>query len=102
MQLLDWTANKSSAVGRLLLLSGLGGVLAAAIVLPVVAATGILVRNTSDKFTTLSMDTSALPQRSEVFDREGNLITSVYGVDLGKGMSFTGINRQPVAYNKIS
>jgi hypothetical protein len=50
---LDWTANKSSAVGRLLLLSGLGGVLAAAMVLPVVAATGILVRNTSDKFTTV-------------------------------------------------
>ena len=102
MQLLDWTANKSSAVGRLLLLSGLGGVLAAAIALPVVAATGILVRNTSDKFTTLSMDASGLPQRSEIFDREGNLITSVYGVDLGKGMSFTGIDRQPVAYNQIS
>ena len=31
-------------------MSGLGGVLAAAIALPVVAATGILVRNTSDKF----------------------------------------------------
>jgi membrane peptidoglycan carboxypeptidase len=77
-------------------------VLAAAIVLPVVAATGILVRNTSDKFTTLSMETSALPQRSEIFDRQGNLITSVYGVDLGKGMSFTGIDRQPVAYNQIS
>jgi membrane peptidoglycan carboxypeptidase len=102
VQLLDWTANKSSAVGRLLLLSGLGGVLAAAIALPVVAATGILVRNTSDKFTTLSMDTSALPQRSEIFDRTGNLITSVYGVDLGKGMAFTGIDRQPVAYNQIS
>ena len=102
MQLLDWTANKSSAVGRLLLLSGLGGVLAAAIALPVVAATGILVRNTSDKFTTLSMDPSALPQRSEIFDRLGNPITSVYGVDLGKGMSFTGIDRQPVTYNQIS
>ena len=52
-------------------------------VLPVVAATGILVRNTSDKFTTLSLDASSLPQRSEIFDRDGNLITSVYGVDLG-------------------
>jgi membrane peptidoglycan carboxypeptidase len=102
VQLLDWTANKSSAVGRLLLLAGLGGVLAAAIVLPVVAATGILVRNTSDKFTTLSMEASSLPQRSEIFDREGNLITTVYGVDIGTGMSFTGIDRQPVAYNQIS
>ena len=41
-------------------MSGLGGVLAAAMALPVVAATGILVRNTADKFTTLSIDASSL------------------------------------------
>jgi membrane peptidoglycan carboxypeptidase len=99
---LDWTGRKTSAVGRLLLISGLGGVLAAAMVLPVVAATGILVRNTSDKFTTLSLNASSLPQRSGIYDREGNLITSVYGVDLGSGMTYTGIDRQPVAYNQIS
>ncbi len=102
MQLLDWTANKTSAIGRLLLISALGGVLAAAMVLPVVAATGILVRNTSDKFTTLSLSASSLPQRSEIFDREGNLITYVYGVDLGPGMTYTGIDRQPVSYSQIS
>jgi membrane peptidoglycan carboxypeptidase len=83
-------------------MAGLGGVLAAALVLPVVAATGILVRNTSDKFTTLSVDNSSLPQRSVIYDREGNLITYVYGVDLGKGMTYTGINRAPVGYSKIS
>jgi membrane peptidoglycan carboxypeptidase len=77
-------------------------VLAAAMVLPVVAATGILVRNTSDKFTTLSLNTSSLPQRSEIYDRDGKLITSVYGVDLGRGMTYSGIDRQPVAYNQIS
>jgi membrane peptidoglycan carboxypeptidase len=102
-QLLQWTLKKSSAVGRLLFMSALGGVLAAAMVLPVVAATGILVRNTSDKFTTLTLSTSsALPQRSEIFDRQGHLITYVYAVDLGPGRKFTGINRQPVPYGQIS
>ena len=71
-------------------------------VLPVVAATGILVRNTSDKFTTLSLSASTLPQRSEIFDRQGNLITNMYGVDLGPGKTYTGIDRQPVSYGQIS
>ena len=103
MQLADWTLSKTSAVGRLILMSGLGGVLAAAMVLPVVATTGILVRNTSDKFTTLSLTSSSgLPQRSEILDRNGKLITYVYGVDLGPGMTYTGIDRQPVDYDQIS
>jgi membrane peptidoglycan carboxypeptidase len=102
VQLLDWTASKTSAVGRLLLVSGLGGVLAAAMVLPVVAATGIAVRNTSDKFSTLSLTPSGLPQRSEIYDRTGGLITTVYGVDLGSQMRYAGLNRQPVGYNQIS
>src|ERR1700744_3971186 len=83
-------------------MAGRGGVLVAAMALPVVAATGILVRNTSDKFTTLSVDASSLPQRSEIYDANGKLITYVYGVDLGKNMKYTGINRQPVSYNQIS
>ncbi len=102
MQLLDWTASKTSAIGRLIVMAALGGVLAAAIALPVVAASGILVRNTADKFTALTVDASSLPQRSAIFDRQGNLITYVYGVDLGKGRTYTGINRAPVAYGKIS
>jgi membrane peptidoglycan carboxypeptidase len=84
-------------------MSALGGVLAAAMVLPVVAATGILVRNTADKFTTLTLPTAAnLPQRSEIYDRLGHLITYVYGVDLGTGRKYTGIDRQPVPYSQIS
>jgi membrane peptidoglycan carboxypeptidase len=102
-QLLRWTAIKTSDIGRLLFMSALGGVLVAAMIVPVVAATGILVRNTSDKFTTLSLPTgSSLPQRSEIFDADGHLITSVYGVDLGPGMTYTGIDRQPVFYDQIS
>jgi membrane peptidoglycan carboxypeptidase len=103
VHLADWVYRKTSAISRLLLLSGLGGVLAAALVLPVVATTGILVRNTSDKFTTLSLTSaSGLPQRSEILDRNGRLITYVYGVDLGPGMTYVGIDRQPVSYDQIS
>jgi membrane peptidoglycan carboxypeptidase len=102
-QLLRWTAIKTSAIGRLLFMSALGGVLVAAMVVPVVAATGILVRNTSDKFTTLSLPSgSSLPQRSEIFDADGHLITDVYGVDLGPGMTYTGLDRQPVFFSQIS
>ena len=102
MQLLNWTAQKTNSIGRLIVMAVLGGVLAAAIALPVVAGTGILVRNTSDSFTTLSIDSSGLPQRSAIYDANGKLITYVYGVDLGQTMSYTGVDRQPVAYNQIS
>jgi membrane peptidoglycan carboxypeptidase len=95
-------ANKTNSVGRLILIAGLGGVLVAAMALPVVAASGILVRNSADKFTTLSVNASSLPQRSAVYDADGRLMTYVYGVDLGKGMKYTGIDRQPVSYNQIS
>ncbi len=102
MQLLNWITGKTSAVGRLILMAALGGVLAAAVVLPVVAATGVAVRNAADKFTTLSIDSSSLPQRSAIYNRDGQLITYVYGVDLGPGMTYTGIDRQPVNYDQIS
>src|SRR6185437_2768293 len=80
----------------------LGGVLVAAMALPVVASTGILVRNTSDKFTTLSVDASSLPQRSEIYDSSGKLMTSVYGVNLGQGKTASGVNRQPVDISQIA
>jgi membrane peptidoglycan carboxypeptidase len=102
VQLLNWTANKTNSVGRLVLMAVLGGVLVAAMALPVVAASGILVRNTADKFTTLSVNASSLPQRSAIYDADGHLMTYVYGVDLGKGMKYTGVNRQPVSYNQIA
>ena len=80
----------------------LGGVLVAAMALPVVAGTGILVRNTSDKFTTLSVDASSLPQRSEIYDSSGKLMTYVYGVNLGAGKTYSGIDRQPVDISQIA
>jgi membrane peptidoglycan carboxypeptidase len=102
VQLWNFIAGKTNSVGRLLLMAALGGVLVAAMALPVVAASGILVRNTADKFTTLSVDSSSLPQRSAIYDSAGRLLTYVYGVDLGKGKTYTGIDRQPVSYNQIS
>jgi membrane peptidoglycan carboxypeptidase len=98
----NWTAAKSNSVARLILMALLGGVLVAAMALPVVAASGILVRNSADKFTALSVDPSGLPQRSAIYDSSGHLITYVYGLDYGNTMKYTGINRQPVNYNQIS
>ena len=83
-------------------MAGLAGALCAAMVLPIVAATGIAVRNTADKVTATELNFSTLPQRSAIYDRDGNLITYVYGVDLGKGFKADGVNRQPVAYDQIS
>jgi membrane peptidoglycan carboxypeptidase len=91
-----------SAVGRLLLMAGLAGVLCAAMLLPVVAASGMLVRNTADKVTSTSLSATTLPQRSAIYDRDNHLITYVYGVDLGKGIKYDGVNRQPVSYDRIS
>ena len=83
-------------------MAALGGVLASAMVLPVVAATGVLVRNTADKVTATSLTTTTLPQRSVIYDRNGHLITYVYGVDAGSAANYQGINRQPVGYDQIS
>ena len=101
MQLLNWTANKTNSVGRLILMAVLGGVLVAAMAIPVVAATGILVRNTSDSFTTLSVSSSSLPQRSAIYDSSGHLITYVYSLDMGGNTKYTGVNRQPVDFEYV-
>jgi membrane peptidoglycan carboxypeptidase len=70
---------------------------------PVIASTGIGIRNAADKFTSLKLTgQNDLPQRSEILDRDGHLITYVYGVDLGKKVSYSGLNRQPVAFKQIA
>ncbi len=101
--------TRIGVTGRLVIFAAVGGVLAAAMVLPVVAATGILVRNEADKFTTLSLDTQGLPQRSEILDRYGNLLAYVYGVDVpyytstdnASVVQYYGWDRQPVSYSQI-
>ncbi len=97
-------------LGRLVAFAAIGGVLAAAMVIPVVAATGVLIRNQADKFTTLSLSAQGLPQRSEILDRNGHLLAYVYGVDTSYYTSATqagqlkyfGKDRQPVGYDQIS
>ncbi|MCL2582767.1 MAG: penicillin-binding protein [Streptosporangiales bacterium] len=94
--------SKTGALGRLIFLAVVAGVLAAATVIPIVAEGGVSVRDASNSFTALPFSASSLPQRSEILDSSGHLITYVYGVDGGPGATFTGINRQPVGYNQIS
>ena len=101
--------SKTGIVGRIIAFSAVGGVIAAAMVVPIVAATGVLVRNTADKFTTLSLTGSGLPQRSEILDRYGHLLAYVYGVDMpyysnadtAVPVQYYGWDRQPVNYNQI-
>jgi len=103
VQLLNRILGKTGLVGRLIIFSALGGVLVAAMVVPIVAATGIVVRNTADKFSTIAVDSNSLAQRSAIYDRQGHLITYVWNVDLGAGMTYSnGIDRQPVTYDQIS
>src|SRR5579862_8066149 len=79
-------------------------------IIPIVAATGVLVRNEADKFTTLSLTAASLPQRSEILDRNGHLLAYVYGVDVpyyksttsASALQYFGWDRQPVAYSQIS
>src|SRR5262249_49759297 len=101
--------SKTGIVGRIIAFSAVGGVLAAALIVPVVAATGILVRNTADKFTTVSLSASGLPQRSEIMYRYGHLLAYVYSVVMpyynstnsSQSVIYQGLDRQPVTYSQI-
>src|SRR5689334_21526988 len=97
--------TRTSVLGRLVAFAIAGGVLAAAMVIPVVAATGVLVRNQADKFTTLSLSSAGLPQRSQILDRYGHLLAYVYGVDApydNHNRHYFGWDRTPVGYDQIS
>src|SRR5882757_7768987 len=111
VQRVETIFTRTSVLGRLVAFAVAGGVLAAAMVIPVVAATGVLVRNQADKFTTLSLNSQGLPQRSEILDRSGHLLAYVYTVDAfyyanatsASELHYTGgWNRQPVNYDQIS
>ena len=80
--------------GRLVTLSAVGGLLAAALVLPAVGAVGIITRNQANKFNTLKTGSiSQLPVRSEILDSKGRLIAYYYP---------RGIDREPVSFAQIS
>src|ERR1700760_1529697 len=102
--------TRTSVLGRLVAFAVAGGVLAAAMVIPVVAATGVLVRNQADKFTNLSLNTDGLPQRSQILDRNGHLLAYVYSLDTSYYKSATsatrlkyfGWDREPVSFSQIA
>jgi membrane peptidoglycan carboxypeptidase len=102
--------SKTGIAGRLIAFGAAAGVLAAALVVPIVAAGGVVIRNQADKFTTLSLSASGLPQRSEILDRYGHLLAYVYGVDMpyyntassAQPVQYFGWDRQPVGYNQIN
>jgi membrane peptidoglycan carboxypeptidase len=110
VQLGETIFTRTSVLGRLVVFAAVGGVLAAAMVIPIVAATGVLVRNQADKFTNLSLTTQGLPQRSEILDRNGHFLAWVYGVDVpyynsadsASALQYFGWDREPVGYGQIA
>ncbi|MGO9782961.1 MAG: transglycosylase domain-containing protein, partial [Streptosporangiaceae bacterium] len=81
----------------------MGGLIAAAMALPVIASTGVVLRDQANKAAApASASFGTIPQRSEILDASGHLLAYVYGVNLGKNASFSGIDRQPVTYTQIS
>jgi membrane peptidoglycan carboxypeptidase len=86
--------GKATVAGRLVTLSAVGGLLAAALVLPAVGAIGIVTRNEANKFNTLKTGTiGQLPVRSEILDSKGRLLAYYYP---------RGIDREPVSFNQIA
>jgi membrane peptidoglycan carboxypeptidase len=80
--------------GRLAALSVIGGALVAALVLPAVGVAGIAVRNSTNKFNTLSTpELGQLPVRSAFVDDHGKLLAYYYP---------RGIDRVPVAFTQIA
>ena len=110
VQLGETIFTRTSVLGRLVTFAAVGGVLAAAMVVPVVAATGVLVRNEANKFTAVTLSAQGLPQRSEILDRNGHLLAYVYGVDVpyynsadsASALQYFGWDRQPVSYSQIA
>ncbi len=85
---------KIGVVGKLALLAVASGVLAAALVLPAVGAAGLGVRNSANKFNTLSTpELGQLPVRSEILDHLGNVLAYYYP---------RGIDRVPVSFAHIA
>ena len=86
--------GKIGVAGRLAALSVIGGALVAALVLPAVGVAGIAVRNSTNKFNTLSTpELGQLPVRSAFLDDHGKLLAYYYP---------RGIDRVPVAFAQIA
>ena len=94
--------SKTGIVGRLIAVSAVGGLIAAAMALPVVATTGVVLRDQANKAAAPASATfGTLPQRSEILDNSGHLLAYIYDVNGGKGASYSGIDREPVTLSLI-
>jgi membrane peptidoglycan carboxypeptidase len=82
-------------------MSAVGGLLVAGVMLPVVGGVGITARNAADKFQALSANLpSKLPQRSEILDSRGNVLTYFYGHVYGQSNQV--VDRVPVSFDQIA
>jgi membrane peptidoglycan carboxypeptidase len=83
-----------SAAVRLALAAAGAGLLLAAVLVPVVGAAGVVVRNAANAFNTMSVPAlGQLPSRSTILDASGRVIAYYYP---------GGIYRVPVTYNQIA
>jgi membrane peptidoglycan carboxypeptidase len=95
--------SRTGVVGRLIAISAVGGMIAAAMALPVVATTGVVLRDQANKAAAPASATfGTLPQRSEIVDNSGHLLAYIYDVNGGQGASASGIDRQPVTFDQIA
>jgi membrane peptidoglycan carboxypeptidase len=83
-----------SATARLVAIAVGAGLLVAAVLVPVIGAAGVAVRDAANTFNTMSVPAlGAVPIRSEILDADGNLIAYYYPDD---------IYRIPVTYDQIA
>jgi membrane peptidoglycan carboxypeptidase len=83
-----------SAAGRLAAVSVGAGLLVAAVVVPIVGLTGVIVRNAANTFNTLKVPSlGQIPSRSEILTANGKLIAYYYP---------NNIYRVPVSFNQIA
>lgn len=103
--------HKGQAVGRLITISAVGGVLAAAVALPAIGTIGIVTRNAANKFDALSTQAlGEVPQRSQILDNSGHVLANIYNVQAsyyyGPGkvgtVKYDGIDRVPVGFGQIA
>jgi membrane peptidoglycan carboxypeptidase len=83
-----------SAAGRLAAVAVGAGLLVAAVVVPIVGLTGVIVRNAANTFNTLKVPSlGQIPSRSEILSANGKLIAYYYPNNL---------YRIPVSFNQIA
>ncbi len=88
------TGSLPRAIAGVAALAVAGGALVAGLLMPVVGAAGLAVRNAADKFNTMATpELGQMPVRSAILDRQGHLLAYYYP---------RGIDRVPVNFSQIA